>query len=239
MSQKREHRYRQLAERQDKLENDMRELQARQVVGDRFVQSLELMDQNYRRRADADLLDAKHTARVERRNAEMFKRLAIGALVTAVVIEVLAIAAICVNKPTEAPKAETTAQQVTSKLPMDEPAATESAVWTGPVPEIVTLEDVTVTHYCPCEKCCGEWADGTTATGTKATEGRTIAVDPAVIPYGSEVCLRFEDGTEAVYIAEDCGGAIKGNRVDVYMDSHDAALAAGIRTATAVFEAKE
>ena len=124
----------------------------------------------------------------------------------------------------------TTAQQV------DEPAATEYAVWTEPVPEIVTLEGVTVTHYCGCEKCCGKWADGITATGTKATEGRTIAVDPAVIPYGSEVCLRFEDGTEAVYIAEDCGGAIKGNRVDVYMDSHDAALAAGITTATAVFE---
>lgn len=86
-----------------------------------------------------------------------------------------------------------------------------------------------VTAYCPCEKCCGKWADGITATGTRATEGRTIAVDPKVIPYGTEVTIRYEDGTEHTYTAEDCGGAIKGNRIDVYMESHEAALVAGVK----------
>ena len=42
----------------------------------------------------------------------------------------------------------------------------------------------TVTHYCPCEICCGK-TDGITFTGTQATEGRTVAVDPDVIPLGS------------------------------------------------------
>lgn len=117
-------------------------------------------------------------------------------------------------------------------LESTEPVATESAVWDEPLPEVVNLGEFTVTHYCACSICCGEYADGITATGTVATEGRTIAVDPEVIPYGAEVVLRYEDGTEAVYIAEDCGGAIQGNRIDVYTASHQAALAEGVKTAT-------
>ena len=80
----------------------------------------------------------------------------------------------------------------------------------------------TVTHYCPCEICCGK-TDGITFTGTQATEGRTVAVDPNVIPLGSTLII---DGNE--YIAEDIGGAIKGNRIDRYMDNHQEALNAGI-----------
>lgn len=91
-------------------------------------------------------------------------------------------------------------------------------------PELVSLGEFKITHYCPCPKCCGEWADGITYTGTQATEGRTIAVDPSVIPLGSVVVI---DGQE--YIAEDIGGAIQGNRIDVYMDSHQAALEAGVK----------
>lgn len=96
-----------------------------------------------------------------------------------------------------------------------------------PVTETVDLGKFKVTHYCPCEQCCNEWADGITYTGTTATEGRTIAVDPDVIPLGSTVVI---DGHE--YIAEDIGGAIQGNRIDVFMDSHEAALVEGIKTAT-------
>lgn len=52
-----------------------------------------------------------------------------------------------------------------------------------------------------------------TSTGAIATEERTIAVDPSVIPYGTEVLI---DGY--VYIAEDCGGAVKGNVIDIYVE---------------------
>lgn len=64
-----------------------------------------------------------------------------------------------------------------------------------------------------------------TATMTTPTVGRTIAVDPTVIPYGSEVIINGH-----TYIAEDCGGAIKGNRVDILFATHEEALTWGRRT---------
>lgn len=80
--------------------------------------------------------------------------------------------------------------------------------------EPVEFDDCHVTTYCNCEKCCGVYAwEHTTATGAETTEGITIAVDPKVIPYGSIVEL---DGH--FYIAQDCGGAIDGVEVDVYVE---------------------
>ena len=90
----------------------------------------------------------------------------------------------------------------------------------------LTEMEMLVTAYCPCEKCCGK-ADGITATGTHATAGRTIAVDPELIPYGTEVVISGEK-----YIAEDCGEAIKGRRIDVYFDSHAEAEAYGVKETT-------
>lgn len=52
------------------------------------------------------------------------------------------------------------------------------------------------------------------STGVTAVEGKTIAVDPTVIPYGSTILI---NGNE--YIAEDCGGAIKGNKIDVFVEN--------------------
>lgn len=87
----------------------------------------------------------------------------------------------------------------------------------------VKAKKYTVTAYCACESCCGK-TDGITATGTRATEGRTIAVDPKKIPYGSTVLIYYKNELVGIYIAEDCGGAIKGNRIDIYYDSHKEAL---------------
>ena len=97
------------------------------------------------------------------------------------------------------------------------------------------LGEFTLTAYCPCMKCCGK-TDGITSTGTLAAEGRTIAVDPRVIPYGSSVTLYYEDGTVHTYTAEDCGGAIKENRIDVFFSSHDAARAFGVQSAMVYVE---
>lgn len=82
----------------------------------------------------------------------------------------------------------------------------------------------TVTAYCPCEKCCGEYANGYTATGEKAIQGVTIAADPDVLPMGTEIEL---DGH--TYTVQDTGGAIAGNRLDLYFDSHEDALQWGVR----------
>jgi 3D (Asp-Asp-Asp) domain-containing protein len=82
------------------------------------------------------------------------------------------------------------------------------------------LGNFKLTFYCPCKKCCGKDPSdeeyGITSTTTVATEGRTIAVDPKYIPYGSKI---FIEGY-GLFIAEDCGGAIKNNRIDIFMDSH-------------------
>ena len=87
-----------------------------------------------------------------------------------------------------------------------------------------TEKEMIITAYCPCAKCCGE-TNGITASGTKAKQGRTVAVDPRYIPYGTEIII---DGQ--TYIAEDCGGAIKGERLDIYFDSHSEALNFGKQT---------
>ena len=60
--------------------------------------------------------------------------------------------------------------------------------------------------------------DPITSTGTKPQVGRTIAVDPKVIPYGTKVYIPQFD---KVFIAEDCGSAIKGKRIDIYMESEE------------------
>lgn len=101
------------------------------------------------------------------------------------------------------------------------------------VPKVENLGTFKATAYCPCEKCCGIYASGYTATGTLATEGRTIAVDPNVIPYGTHVIINGHE-----YIAEDCGGAIDGNRIDIFFDSHQDALKWGVQQVE-VFVMKE
>ncbi len=82
-----------------------------------------------------------------------------------------------------------------------------------------------LTYYCSCELCC-DVETGITATGAPVVEGRTIAVDPSVIPYGTQIIIGGH-----IFTAEDCGGAIKGNRIDVYVNSHQRALELGVNYA--------
>ena len=80
-----------------------------------------------------------------------------------------------------------------------------------------------ITGYCGCSSCCGK-TDGVTASGTRATAGRTIAADTTDLPFGTKVVI---DGH--TYTVEDVGGAIKGNHIDVYFSSHSKALQWGVR----------
>ena len=93
-------------------------------------------------------------------------------------------------------------------------------------PKEINLGKFKLTAYCSCKKCCGK-TDGITATGTKAKAGRTIAVDKNVIPYGSKVMINDKE-----YVAEDCGGAIKDNHIDVFFNTHDEALNFGVQYAS-------
>lgn len=70
--------------------------------------------------------------------------------------------------------------------------------------------------------CIG--CSGITAAGTVPEKGRTIAVDPDVISLGSEVRI---DGQ--VYIAEDTGGAIKGNKLDLFVGTEADSVQYGVQ----------
>lgn len=92
-----------------------------------------------------------------------------------------------------------------------------------------------ITYYCKEDypHICNDGDAAQTATGTVPTPGRTIAVDPDVIPYGTEVLIG-----DVSYIAEDCGQAIKGNRIDICVSTHEEAEELGTYVAEA-FEVKE
>lgn len=113
---------------------------------------------------------------------------------------------------------------------------TVNADTTADVSQKSRTATMTVTAYCGCPKCCGIWSDehpsrvGTgyvqkTASGTVPVEGRTIAVDPEVIPFGTRVSINGKE-----YIAEDTGSAVKGDHIDVFFDNHQRAVEWGKQT---------
>ena len=96
-----------------------------------------------------------------------------------------------------------------------------------PVPEFKKVR-CKLTAYCieNYPHICNNGNASSTATGTKPTPGRTVAVDPKVIPYFSNVIINGN-----TYIAEDTGGHIKGNRVDIVFATHQEALDFGVQYA--------
>ena len=97
-----------------------------------------------------------------------------------------------------------------------------------------------LTAYCPCEKCCGVFAthrpldkEGQeivyTANGSVAEEGYTIAADTNILPFGTLVKINGH-----VYQVQDRGGAITGNHIDLYFNSHQDALNFGVQYADIV-----
>ena len=80
-----------------------------------------------------------------------------------------------------------------------------------------------VTAYCPCSKCCGKFASGYTSSGTKATPGRTVATSTQ-FAFGTKLSI---NGT--TYTVEDRGGAIQGDRIDIFFNTHAEAIAWGVK----------
>ena len=114
-----------------------------------------------------------------------------------------------VSEPLETPKEE----------PIEEPKTEPKQV-----SEWKSVGEYAITAYCPCETCCGQWADGVTADGSTAVEGVTIAAS-SEFEFGT--VLRI-DGHE--YIVQDRGGAIQGNKLDIYFNNHSDALEWGVQT---------
>lgn len=81
---------------------------------------------------------------------------------------------------------------------------------------LVSLGEFKITVYDACENCSGEWSTMLArpcSDGHSAIPNHTVAVDPSVIPYGTVLLI-----DRITYVAEDCGGAVKGNVIDVYVE---------------------
>lgn len=85
--------------------------------------------------------------------------------------------------------------------------------------------------YESCGKRPGDRGYGITATGTHAKYG-TVAVDPSVIPLGSKLYIETSDGgyVYGYATAEDTGGAIKGNKVDLFFPTYNECMSFGRRS---------
>ncbi len=87
--------------------------------------------------------------------------------------------------------------------------------------------DIVATAYAPGPADNGKWGN-LTHLGTQVRPG-VIAVDPNLIPLGSRVYIKFSDGHGMYAVAEDTGGAIKGNRVDIAFADRNEAKKFGIQ----------
>ncbi|RKN82260.1 LysM peptidoglycan-binding domain-containing protein [Paenibacillus ginsengarvi] len=117
-------------------------------------------------------------------------------------------------------------------IPQTEPGWTDEA---GDRPVVQRVLSSTLTAYTAGKESTGKTpshpAYGITRSGSKAEEGRTVAVDPSIIPLGSTVLI------EGIGLrkAEDTGSAIKGARIDVFMNDLDEAVEFGVKKNVKVF----
>ena len=145
---------------------------------------------------------------------------------------------------TTKPTTETTVQE-TTEATTDATEATTGEDVDSQEPELISLGRFKITAYCGCRKCCGKYADNRPvdengevivigSIGVRLYAGVSIAVDPRVIPYHTQVVINGH-----TYTAHDTGGSIKGNRIDVYFDDHDEAWDFGVQYAEVFIYAEE
>ncbi len=168
------------------------------------------------------------TVRVEYRNGEEVSRTLLSQdLIQQPVDAVIAIGTYTDNKDQ-------------TDMPTDPPAkpgkpTIADGVIITPDGEVLTYTNamqMVATAYNNADPGCTIW----TATGTLCRVG-AIAVDPSVIPYGTRMYIVTNDGryVYGIAVAEDCGGSIKGNRVDLYFDTVQECINFGIRNCTVYF----
>jgi 3D (Asp-Asp-Asp) domain-containing protein len=85
-----------------------------------------------------------------------------------------------------------------------------------------------VTAYCACERCCGEYADGQTASGHNIQPGDAFVAADEQYPFGTQMVIEGYNDDRPVKVL-DRGGAIKENRLDVFFHTHQEALEWGVQ----------
>lgn len=248
MSEKQAKRIRDLDRRISHLEA-VKPTETDPEAADRWEQAI-LTARMERARAEMEAQYHRRAAREAREAADsaaLWKCVAFGAIIAAIIVELLAISAINCRAVEPAVKAEKVLACTYSpeliaiaQEPQDEPEEAENdLIEAALLSRAHVIEECEITHYCAerYPHICGT-GDGLTATGTKVTPYVSCAVDPRYIPYGSTVMVDFGDGDLHYYVADDCGGAIKGNHIDLCVSTHAEANNLGTKTAT-VYWCKE
>lgn len=240
MSQKSEKLRRQVEAPKGRM--DFMESNAAWYAAERDVHNRAILDATAERNAE------HRRAKRAERAVHTWRNIAYAAMVTAIIVEIVAICAIRAAgaDTSSTPPVTASAPEVTtisSICAAPEEPKIDAADAVLPADKLRVIENATVTHYCICEKCCGKTPDhpayGITASGRAAVPGTTVAVDPNVIPMGAEVLVDYGDGELHRYRADDTGGAVKGNHIDLCVAAHEEALQLGRRTATVYWVAPE
>lgn len=88
---------------------------------------------------------------------------------------------------------------------------------------LTSLGTFKTTAYCPCHQCSEGWGR-LTSSGALATADHTVAVDRRMIPIGTHLLINGQE-----YVAQDVGGGVKGNHIDIYFNTHSETRQYGVR----------
>ena len=179
--------------------------------------------------------------REQRNQSKMFLALAIisWAIILAVIIAYLT--TLTAEGTSYTPTPETTIETAkTASYEVEEETIEIPATEYSTIPtvddilsEANVMEDCAITHYCTelYPHICGE-GHGITYSGRPVEAYVSVAVDKDIIPLGSTVYIDYGDGDIRKYRADDIGGGVNGNHVDVAVTTHEEALQEGLKTAT-------
>ena len=118
------------------------------------------------------------------------------------------------------------------------PKAVEKPAVTAKIEEPVPAEEeefdkrqtieMQVTAYCPCAKCAGTGSPGVTASGHKIKAGDVFVAADRRYSFGTKMIIPGYNDDQPVEVL-DRGGAIKGDRIDVFFPTHEEALEWGVK----------
>lgn len=222
MSKKSEKFTREIRWKVEHQAQDLAHVQARLMRLERTVADFDLV-----RQSENLARQMRHTVRAAERNEAAYRRNMVLALVLAALTGLVAVVGLSSTATAEAVENHVENVEAQETAEDFENAKIEAAL----LERAHVLENCTVTHYDTCVQCCGK-SDGITASGNIAIPGVTVAVDPSVIPLGSDVLVDYGDGVLHYYRANDTGGSIRGNSIDLCVSNHAEALELGRRTAT-------
>lgn len=88
----------------------------------------------------------------------------------------------------------------------------------------INMGHFTLTAFCPCYECSEGFGRKCAMKDHYATSDHTVAVDPSLINLGDKLLINGKE-----YVAEDTGGAVKGEKIDIFFDTHEEVEEFGVR----------